>query len=87
MQIDLAVSLDGAGSTAAAESEYRAALERQAAFPEALGSLGRLLARTGRPAEAIPFFDRFLTAHAGHPAAVRVRRWRSEALAALGRKR
>jgi len=40
-----------------AEAEYRRALQLKPSFPEAHNNLGQLLARTGRPDEALKEFD------------------------------
>jgi len=47
----------GYGRTDEAERAYRRALELRPAFPEAQNDLGQLLARTGRPDQAIAQFD------------------------------
>jgi len=45
------------GKDAEAEKAYRRAIELNPAFPEAWTDLGQLLARTGRPDEALQAFD------------------------------
>ncbi len=50
----------GFGRTAEAEAEYRRALELRPAYPEAHNDRGQLLAKSGRPADAIAHFDEAL---------------------------
>jgi tetratricopeptide (TPR) repeat protein len=71
-----------AGDLAQAERRCRAALSVRPQDPEALGLLGIILLRAGRPAAALPALD---AAIAGDPGAAPLHDLRGDALEALGR--
>lgn len=61
--------LDQAGDDKGAESEYKAALDANAAFSPALGNLGELYYRTGSPQQAKNWFEKAIEADKTHNAA------------------
>ncbi len=74
------------GDLASAERRFRVALRADPDLPEALFNLGKLCEQTGRPAEALGFYTRFLVSRAGtgEADAVRIAQDRIRILRAAG---
>jgi tetratricopeptide (TPR) repeat protein len=79
---EAAFALMDSGQFAQAEAAWREILARKPDDPNALHSLGCILAQTGRPAEALPFFDRAVERA---PREAGIRGNRANVLASLGR--
>jgi Flp pilus assembly protein TadD len=59
--VNLGNAKRASGDRSGAETAYRSALELDAGSANALNGLGVLLVETGRPAEAVPVFEKAVT--------------------------